>query len=84
MSTTVLETFDKWKSFLSERVNQAQAAGMGEETISKLAYQIGEFLEDKVDPKNGEERLLQQLWQVGSEEERKTMARMMVKLVDQK
>lgn len=82
--TTVLETFDKWKKFLAERVNQAQAAGMSDETISKLAFQIGEFLEDKVDPKNGEERLLQELWQVGTEDERKMMARLMVKLVDQK
>ena len=79
---TVLETFDKWKSFLAERVNQAQASGMSEDTISKLAYQIGEFLDDKVDPKNDEERLLKELWDVGNEEERKTIARLMVKYVD--
>jgi hypothetical protein len=84
MATTVLETFDKWKAFLAERVNLAQATGMSDEMISKLAFQIGEFLEEKVDPKNGEERLLQQLWEVGSEEEKKTIARLMVKLVDQK
>jgi uncharacterized protein with von Willebrand factor type A (vWA) domain len=81
---TVLETFDKWKQFLSERVEQAKQAGMSEETISQLAYQIGQFLEEKVDPKNGEERLLKELWDVGSEEERKTIARLMVKLVEQK
>lgn len=81
---TVLETFDKWKEFLTERVNQAQQAGMSEDTISKLAFQIGEFLEDKVDPKNGEERLLKELWDVGDEEERKTMARLMVKFVERK
>jgi len=82
--STVLETFDKWKAFLAERVNQAQAAGLSDETISKLAYQIGEFLNDKVDPKNEEERILKLLWDVGTEEERKTIARLMVKLVDQK
>ena len=81
---TVLETFDKWKHFLSERVEQAKQAGMSEETISQLAYQIGQFLEEKVDPKNGEERLLKDLWDVGNEEERKTIARLMVKLVEQK
>lgn len=81
---TVLETFDKWKEFLTERVNQAQQAGMSEDTISKLAFQIGEFLEDKVDPKNGEERLLKELWDVGDEQERKTMARLMVKFVERK
>jgi hypothetical protein len=82
--STVLETFDKWKAFLAERVNQAQAAGLSDETISKLAYQIGEFLNEKVDPKNEEERILKLLWDVGTEEERKTIARLMVKLVDQK
>lgn len=79
---TVLDTFEKWKSFLSERVEQAKQAGMSEETIAKLAYQIGEFLEEKVDPKNEEERLLKELWDVGNEEERKTIARLMVKLVE--
>jgi hypothetical protein len=82
--STVLETFDKWKAFLAERVNQAQAAGLSDETISKLAFQIGEFLNEKVDPKNEEERILKLLWDVGTEEERKTIARLMVKLVDQK
>lgn len=82
--STVLETFDKWKAFLAERVNQAQAVGLSDETISKLAFQIGEFLQDKVDPQNGEELLLKQMWEVGTEDERKTVARLMVKLVDQK
>jgi uncharacterized protein with von Willebrand factor type A (vWA) domain len=80
---TVLETFEKWKAFLAERVDQAKAVGMSEEMIAKLAYQIGEFLEEKVDPKNGEERLLKELWRVGSDEEKKTLARLMVKLVDE-
>jgi len=79
---TALATFDKWKSFLSDRVEQAKKAGMSEETISKLAFQIGEQLESKVDPKNDEERLLKELWDVGNEEERKTIARLMVKFVE--
>ena len=80
--SSVLTRFDKWKDFLAERVEQAKAAGMSEETIAKLAFQIGESLEEKIDPKNGEELLLKQLWQVGSEEDRKALARMMVKLVE--
>lgn len=82
MSTTVLETFEKWKHFLAGRVEQAKKAGMSDETISKLAFQIGEFLDEKVDPKNTEERLLKQLWDLGDVEERKTIARLMVKLVE--
>lgn len=80
--TTVLTNFEKWKNFLSERVEQAKSAGMGEETIEKLAFQIGEFLDDKVDPKNEQERILKDLWDVGDKEDRKTIARLMVKLVE--
>ncbi|UJF35399.1 DUF3243 domain-containing protein [Paenibacillus hexagrammi] len=79
---TVLKVFDKWKEFLAERVGQAERAGMSEETISKLAFQIGDFLADKVDPENTQERVLKELWDAGNEEEKRTLARLMVKLVD--
>lgn len=82
METTVLETFDRWKAFLEERVEQAKKAGMSEDTIADLAFQIGDFLEERVDPKNGESRLLKELWDIGTEEERRMIARLMVKLVD--
>lgn len=79
---TVLETFDKWKDFLHDRVEKAKQTGMSEDIISKLAYQIGQFLDEKVDPKNDEEKLLKELWDAGDEEERKVIARLMVKIVD--
>ena len=80
--TSVLSTFEKWKSFLSEKVEQAKSSGMGEEMIEKLAFQIGEFLDNKVDPKNDEERVLKELWDVGDNDDRKTIARLMIKLVE--
>jgi hypothetical protein len=79
--SSVLKSFDKWKQFLGERVSQAEAVGMSDETVTKLAFQIGQYLEDKVDPKNEEERVLKELWDVGNEQERKTLAHLMVKLV---
>jgi hypothetical protein len=81
---TVLDTFDKWKSFLSDRVAAAKAVGMSDETLTKLAFQVGEFLEEKIDPKTGEDRLLKELWSVGTVEERKMLASLMIKFVEQK
>jgi hypothetical protein len=78
---TVLESFTAWKEFLSDRVTEAKGQGMTEEVINKLAFQIGEYLDKKVDPKNEEERVLKALWDVGNENERKAIASMMVKLV---
>jgi len=78
---TALKVFDRWKEFLGDRVNQAEQSGMSEETISKLAVRIGEFLSDKVDPENNEERVLKDLWDVADEQEKKTIAKLMMKLV---
>lgn len=78
---TVLKTFDKWKEFLNERVEQARSAGMTDETIKNLAAHIGDFLANKVDPENDEERILKQLWEVANENEQKTIAGLMMKLV---
>ncbi|MFB9273543.1 DUF3243 domain-containing protein [Cohnella cellulosilytica] len=80
--STVLSNFDTWKKFLGDRVEAAKKLGINEDAISKLAYEIGEFLDQKVDPKNEEQRILKELWDVGDESERKTMARLMVKLAD--
>lgn len=80
MSSTVLKNFDTWKKFLGERVVQAEKLGMSEDTISKLAYEIGEFLDEKVDPQNPSNRALKELWDVGNREERRTIAHLMVKL----
>ena len=80
MSSTVLRNFDTWKKFLGERVVQAEKLGMSEDVISKLAYEIGDFLDEKVDPQNPSNRTLKELWDVGNQEERQTIARLMVKL----
>ncbi|QHT60758.1 DUF3243 domain-containing protein [Paenibacillus lycopersici] len=79
--SNVLSNFGSWKEFLSDRVEQAKGMGMNEETIANLAYEIGSFLDEKVDPKNEQQRTLKELWDVGDESERKTIAGMMVKLV---
>lgn len=78
--STVLNNFDTWKKFLGNRVAAAKNLGVNEQDISKLAYEIGEFLDQRVDPKNDEQRVLKELWDVGDENERQTMARMMIKL----
>ncbi|AZS16045.1 MULTISPECIES: DUF3243 domain-containing protein [Paenibacillus] len=78
--STVLKNFDTWKKFLGERVKHAEKAGFSEDAIANLAYEIGGFLEDKVDPQNDSNRALKELWDVGDESERKAIARLMVKL----
>lgn len=80
---SVLDNFEQWKDFLSERLQQAQQQGLTQQVISDVAYQIGDYLAKHVDPKNPEERVLADLWSVADEKEQHALANMMVKLVQQ-
>ncbi|TJY43124.1 DUF3243 domain-containing protein [Cohnella pontilimi] len=81
--STVLNNFENWKKFLGDRVAAAKRLGMDEQAMTKLAYEIGEYLDQRVDPKNEEQRVLKELWDAGDEAERKTMAHLMIKLAEQ-
>ncbi|MCI1856691.1 MAG: DUF3243 domain-containing protein [Sporolactobacillus sp.] len=78
---SVLSNWDQWKDFLGDRMHQAESAGVNSETINEFATKIGEYLAEHVDPKNEQERLLSDLWHVADDNERKTIARIMMKLV---
>jgi hypothetical protein len=81
---SVLDNFEQWKSFLADRLHQAQDQGMSQQVISDLAYQIGDYLAKQVDPKNPEERVLADLWGAANEQEQHAIANVMVKLVQNK
>ena len=78
---SILSNWEKWKDFLGDKVEMAQETGLDRDTINNLAYQIGNYLAEHVDPKNEQERVLSDLWSVASDEERHALANVMVKLV---
>ncbi|WAH37926.1 DUF3243 domain-containing protein [Alicyclobacillus dauci] len=79
---SVLGSFDNWREFLGEHVDKAQSMGLSEEQITNVASKMGDFLADRVDPKNDEQRLLKEMWDCGNDEERRAIASIMVKLSD--
>lgn len=78
---SVLDNFDTWKGFLSNRLQQAQSEGMSQQAINNVAYEVGDYLSKSVDAKNNEEAVLRELWNAASKEEREALASTMVKLV---
>lgn len=78
---SVLDNFDTWKDFLANRLQEAQQQGMSQETISNVAYEVGDYLSKSVDAKNTEEAVLRELWNAASKEEQQAIANTMVKLV---
>lgn len=81
-NSKTLSDWDKWKSTLSKAVNLGSAVGLSEKTINNVAYQVGNTLTAAVDPENREERVLQELWKVGDDSERKTLSKLIVKMVE--
>jgi hypothetical protein len=78
-----LTSFDDFREYLSGKVSLGKRLGMDEEQLANSAQKVADYLSHKEPPKNSEERLLQELWNVGSEEEQHKLAHMLVRLVQQ-
>ncbi|PLR78587.1 DUF3243 domain-containing protein [Bacillus sp. V3-13] len=77
----ILANFDEFKSYLGDKVSKGKKLGLDEEQLANAAQKVGDYLAQKEEPRNREEKLLQELWQVASEEEKHMLAHMLVKLV---
>ena len=78
----ILGDFNEFRTYLSKRVKLGKTAGLDEEQLAKTAEKVADYLAEKVTPRNKEEQLLQELWKVGSKEERHSLAHMLVKLAE--
>ncbi|MDD9147007.1 MULTISPECIES: DUF3243 domain-containing protein [unclassified Sporolactobacillus] len=78
---SVLDNWDHWKDFLGDRIQQAKSLGVDQEALSGFAKKIGDYLNENVDPKTEQERVLSDLWNVADEHERLVLASLMIKLV---
>ena len=83
-NSETLSDWGLWTARLKKAVEVGESVGLNESTIDKIAYKVGNFLSASVDPENREQRLLQELWRVGDDEDRKVLAKLMVKLVEVK
>mgnify|MGYP001141536424 CR=1 FL=1 len=80
--TETVTDWDKWKHSLSKAVNLGQAVGLSQETIEKAGVKIGNALSSVVDPENREQRLLQEMWKVGDDDDRHVLSKLIIKMVE--
>ncbi len=76
----ILRDFDEFKGYLGRRIKMAENIGLGEEQMAVIAQKVADYLASHEDARNSEEKLLQELWKVGTEEERHKLAHMLVRL----
>jgi hypothetical protein len=77
----ILRDFDEFKEYLGKRIKLAESIGLGEEQMAVIAQKVADYLASREEPRNSEEKLLQELWKAGTEEERHKLAHMLVHLV---
>lgn len=76
----ILENFEAFKRYLGERIELAQGIGLSEEMMARAAEKIGDYLAANEEPRNREEKLLQELWKAGEQEHRHALAHILVRL----
>jgi hypothetical protein len=77
----ILQNFESFKSYLGKRIEMAQGIGLGEEQVAIIAQKVADYLASHEEARNREEKLLQELWKVGTEEECHMLAHMLVRMV---
>ncbi|MEK3936240.1 DUF3243 domain-containing protein [Sporosarcina sp. FSL W7-1349] len=76
----ILENFNRFKQFLSDKVSKGESLGLSEEQLAKTAEIAANYLSQNEEPRNREQYLLQELWRVGNKEEQHMLAHMLVKM----
>ncbi|SDN99752.1 Protein of unknown function [Halobacillus aidingensis] len=79
----ILQHFETFKDYLGDKVQKGEKLGLGEEGLSKGAKRVADYLAEHEEPRNREEKVLNELWNVANKEEREHMAHVLVKLTDQ-
>lgn len=77
----ISSSWSEWKSQLQEAVQIGESLNLSPDQMAQRAEQIGDFLAQRIDPKNPEQKLLKELWQAADDEEQKTLAGILIKLV---
>ncbi len=78
----IMENWHDWKKTLGKAVDLGETIGMSDKTINNLSEKVGTYLSNHVRPHNDEERLLKELWDAADEDDRKVLAKLIVKIVD--
>lgn len=73
----VLENFNRFKQYLSEKVELGKNMRLSEEMLAKTT----EYLSKHEEPRNHEENLLMELWKFGSKEEQRMLSHMLLEMV---
>ncbi|RHW37515.1 DUF3243 domain-containing protein [Lysinibacillus yapensis] len=79
----ILESFGNFKSYLSDQVSKGEKLGLSEETLAKATEKVADYLARSEEPRNKEEKVLQELWKSAEGNEKHAIAHALLRMVQQ-
>jgi len=77
-------SWEEWKKQLGNAVEFAEEMGINREQIEELAQRAGQILAENVEPANPEQKTLKELWELAGDNEKKTLVKLVTKMVNKK
>jgi hypothetical protein len=70
-----------WRDNVKERIALANKFGVPYDTVATVASKVGDLLAKEACPTTQEEKLLKEMWNVATPDERKTITRLILRMV---
>ncbi len=77
-----MKDWNSWRATVQDAISQGRAIGLSDEQIQELSETFSNFLAEKVCPATPEEKLLKEMWNKASPDERKTLARIFIRTME--
>lgn len=77
-----LKDWETWKQTVSEAIKTARKLGMPDKLIEVASVKVGDFLTRRICAESPEEKLIKELWDAGSADERKVLGKLLFKVMD--
>jgi hypothetical protein len=77
-----LKDWDQWKKTVSDAIKTARKVGLPDKLIELASVKVGDFLSKRLCAESKEEALLKELWDAASPDERKTLGKLLFKVMD--
>ncbi|MBC8060576.1 MAG: DUF3243 domain-containing protein [Clostridiaceae bacterium] len=74
--------WEQWKKTLGGAIDLGETVGISEKRITNIAEKVGTYLANNVQPRNDQERLIKELWDVADKKDREVLANLIVKISD--
>jgi hypothetical protein len=77
-----IKDWDQWKKTVNEAIKTARKVGLPDKLIEIASVKVGDFLSKRLCVESKEEALIKEFWEVATPDERKTLGKLLFKIMD--